>query len=214
MLTLLEAGSPRSRCHQVWFLWRPLSLACGWPSSHSVLTWPFLCANTERESGCWCLFLSGCQNDWDSTFRTSFNPRYLFTCLSPNANAEDSGSILGSERSPGEGNGNPLQYSCLENPMYRGAWRATVHGLTKSWTWLSNWRESAGVRPSAADFGGGHNPAPNTPPFCVSLFYTRLQMPCSSQSEPSMLPGGKSDRFKENVNGIQDQNYDCVKQHF
>ena len=43
-------------------------------------------------------------------------------------------SIPGSERSPGEGNGNPLQYSCLENPMDGGAWRATVHGITKSWT--------------------------------------------------------------------------------
>ena len=41
------------------------------------------------------------------------------------ANAEDEGSIPGSGRSPGEGNGNPLQYSCLGNPMDRGAWRAT-----------------------------------------------------------------------------------------
>ena len=40
----------------------------------------------------------------------------------------------GSERSPGEGNGNPLQYSCLENSMDRGAWRATVHGIAKSQT--------------------------------------------------------------------------------
>ena len=44
------------------------------------------------------------------------------------ANAGDSGSTLGSERSAGGGNGNPLQYSCLENPMDRGAWWATVHG--------------------------------------------------------------------------------------
>ena len=42
-------------------------------------------------------------------------------------NVGDLGSIPGSGRSPGEGNGNPLQYSCLENPMDRGAWRATVH---------------------------------------------------------------------------------------
>ena len=49
-------------------------------------------------------------------------------------NAEDLGSIPGSERSPGEGNGNPLQYSCLENPMVGGAWQATVHGVAKSWT--------------------------------------------------------------------------------
>ena len=47
-----------------------------------------------------------------------------------------SGSISGSERSPGEGNGNPLQYSCLEKPMDRGAWWATVPGLTKSQTGL------------------------------------------------------------------------------
>ena len=44
----------------------------------------------------------------------------------------DTGSIPGSERSPREGNGNPLQYSSLENPMYRGAWRATVHRVTES----------------------------------------------------------------------------------
>jgi len=45
--------------------------------------------------------------------------------------AEDLGSIPGSGRSPGEGNGNPLQYSCLENYMDRGAWQATVHGVER-----------------------------------------------------------------------------------
>ena len=49
-------------------------------------------------------------------------------------NAEDLGSIPGSGRSPGEGNGNTLQYSCLENPMDQGAWWATVHGVAKSRT--------------------------------------------------------------------------------
>ena len=49
----------------------------------------------------------------------------------------DLGSIPQSGRSPGEGNGNPLQYSCLGNPMDRGAWQATVHGVAKSWTRLS-----------------------------------------------------------------------------
>ena len=48
-------------------------------------------------------------------------------------NAGDPGSIAGSGRSPAEGNGNPLQYSCLENSMDRGAW-ATTLGVTKSWT--------------------------------------------------------------------------------
>ena len=49
-------------------------------------------------------------------------------------NEGDLGSIPVSVRSPSEGNGYPLQYSCLENPMDRGAWWATVHGATKSWT--------------------------------------------------------------------------------
>ena len=49
----------------------------------------------------------------------------------PPANAGDPGSIPGSGRSPGEGNGNPLRYSCLENPMDRGAWWAIVHGVAK-----------------------------------------------------------------------------------
>ena len=51
--------------------------------------------------------------------------------------AGDSGSIPGLGRSPGEGNSNPLQYSCPENPTNRGAWRAIVHGVTKSRTRLS-----------------------------------------------------------------------------
>ena len=50
----------------------------------------------------------------------------------PPANAGDAGSISGSGRSPGVGNGNSLQYSCLGNPMNRGAWWATVHGVPKS----------------------------------------------------------------------------------
>ena len=50
------------------------------------------------------------------------------------ANAGDGGLNPWSGRSLGEGNGHPLQYSCLGNPMDRGAWRATVHGVTKSWT--------------------------------------------------------------------------------
>ena len=53
-------------------------------------------------------------------------------------NARNGGSIPGSGRYPGEGNGNPLQYSCLENSMDRGARQATVHGVAESWTRLSN----------------------------------------------------------------------------
>ena len=53
-------------------------------------------------------------------------------------NVRDLGLICGLGRSPGEGNGNPHQYSCLENPMDRGAWRATVHEVAESWTRLSD----------------------------------------------------------------------------
>ena len=57
----------------------------------------------------------------------------------PPANAgdvRDLGSITGSGRSPGGGRGNPLQYSCLENPMDREAWQATIHRIAQSWTQL------------------------------------------------------------------------------
>ena len=71
----------------------------------------------------------------------SFN--LFFTCggldgKASTCNAGDPGSTPGARRSPGEGNGYPLQYSCLENPMDRGAWRATVRGATKSQTRLSD----------------------------------------------------------------------------
>ena len=66
-------------------------------------------------------------------------PKFLgFPCGSavknPLANAGDTGSILGLGRSPKEENGNPLQYSCLENPEDRGAWQATVHVVAKKQT--------------------------------------------------------------------------------
>ena len=53
------------------------------------------------------------------------------------ANAGDMASVPGLGRSSGEGNGNPLWCSCLGNPMDRGVWRATIHGVAKSWTGLS-----------------------------------------------------------------------------
>ena len=65
-------------------------------------------------------------------------------------NVGDLGSIPGSGRSPGEGNGNPLQDSCLENPMDGGIWRATVHGVAKSRTRLSNFIHGGGASVSEA----------------------------------------------------------------
>ena len=55
----------------------------------------------------------------------------------PTANAGDMGLILGLRRSPGKGNGEPFQYSCLKNSMDRGVWWVTVHRGRKSWTYLS-----------------------------------------------------------------------------
>ena len=55
-------------------------------------------------------------------------------------NAEDPGSVPGLRRPPGEGNGNPLEYSGLENSMDREAWQATVHGIAKSWTRLRDFQ--------------------------------------------------------------------------
>ena len=54
-------------------------------------------------------------------------------------NVGDQGSFPGSGSSPGEGNGNPFQYSCLENPMDRRAWWATIHRVAKSWKRLSDY---------------------------------------------------------------------------
>ena len=65
-------------------------------------------------------------------------PRWHSDNLSNSGDTGDSGSIPESGRSPRVGNGNPLQYSCLENPLDKGAWQATVHGVAKSPTQLSN----------------------------------------------------------------------------
>ena len=70
---------------------------------------------------------------------TGFPSSVVVKNLPANAgDTEDMGSIPGSGRTPGEGNDTLLQYSCLENSMDRGAWWATVHGVTKIWTRLSN----------------------------------------------------------------------------
>ena len=69
-------------------------------------------------------------------------------------NVGDLGSIPGLGRSPGGGHGNPLQYSRLENPMVRGAWWATVHGVSKSWTRLSNQAQHSTVTEHPDDGSG------------------------------------------------------------
>ena len=76
-------------------------------------------------------------NSWISAWLIQSNPLGA-VIKNPPANARDMGSIPGSGRSPGEGNGNRLEYSCLGNPVDRGAWRATVYEVTKSRTRLSD----------------------------------------------------------------------------
>ena len=100
----------------------------------------------------------------------------------------DLGSIPGSGRSPGEGNGNPLQYSCLGNPMDRGAWWATVHGVMKSQTWLSDKHGYTAtsvrilIEPSGIISKTFHDTYPCTPHSRQALTRLTLGAPCSFTS--------------------------------
>ena len=88
------------------------------------------------EPGLYCPLLVNAQQGLCSGYLTGYH--HAETDGKESAcNAGDLGSVPGLGRSPGEGNDNPLQYSCLEKPMDRGAWRATVHGIAKSRTGLS-----------------------------------------------------------------------------
>ena len=96
--------------------------------------------------------LSCTQNQWENVLKIplpELNPQsfwFASSLMEPgftggsdgkksaSCNARDLGSVTGLGKSAGEGNGNPFQYSCLENPMDRETWQATVHGVTKSWT--------------------------------------------------------------------------------
>ena len=97
---------------------------------HAV--WNCCISHTE----CWPLVSSGCLKPFCNEVKRGMG----FPCGSDGKatayNAGDLGSIPGSGSSPGDANGSPLQYSCLENPMDRGAWRATVHRVARSQTGL------------------------------------------------------------------------------
>ena len=108
------------------------------------------------------------------------------------ANAGDTGLIPGSGRSPGERSGNPLQYSCLENPMDREAWWATVHGVTKesdSIEWLTL---SLSVYGPSELFPGKMNPlsgsGPNTPRHLFKCSLELMWQPTSSLNAISSFP--------------------------
>ena len=105
------------------------------------------CLENPRDRGSWWAAVYGVVQSRTRLKRLSSSSRQVYVQVgfpggsvvkNSSANAGDTGSIPGWGRSPEEGNGNPLQYSCLGNPMDRDAWWATVHGVAKSWTPLSN----------------------------------------------------------------------------
>ena len=106
--------------HQMWF-WN-----FGNPSTDYEWIWFYMC-NVDDFSTTGTYLWASYGLPWYSDGKE-------FAC-----NARDLGSNTGSGISLGEGNGNPLQYACLENPMYRGAWQAIVHGVAKSQIWLRDW---------------------------------------------------------------------------
>ena len=118
----------------------PARILCPWDSpgkNTEVGAMPSSRGSSPMGSNLCLLHLLHCQVD--------SLPRSLIRCFpgisdgkESACNAGDLGSIPGPGRSPGEGNGYLLQYSCLENSTNRGAWQTTVHGVPKSRTWLSN----------------------------------------------------------------------------
>ena len=115
---------------------------CGVAELGVVLNW----GAGQAWNVCWRVGL-------DPSSRTSFLVALVLKNPPPASvgDLRDMGLISGSERSPGEGHFNLLQYSCLENPMDTGAWRVTVHGVTKSWTQLKQLTEKA-MAPHSSTF--------------------------------------------------------------
>ena len=88
------------------------------------------CLENPRNRGAWWAVVYGVTQSWTRLMRLSSS--------SSSSSAGDPGSIPRSGKSPGEGNGNPLQYSCLENPVDCSLPGSSVHGVAKSWTQLSD----------------------------------------------------------------------------
>ena len=120
-----QSGTKRNSLGMVWhpdkyFLSNWVSILCLWCGSEYATRWNKWSWSIILMYGFWHIDSSVAQ-----TIKSA-------------CNAGDRGSIPGSGRYLGERNGNPLHYSCLENPMEGGRWQATVHGVAKSWTWLSH----------------------------------------------------------------------------
>ena len=118
--------------------------------------------------------------------------------------ARDVGSIPGSRRSPGGGNGNPLQYSCLENPMDRAAWWAPIHRVAKSWTRPSTQsRLQSSVQRPAAQLC---NLPPPLPPRSAALPACSLD---SSPCAPAVVPHYCNFQSIEKAREFQKNTYFC-----
>ena len=187
----------------------------------------------------WTRLKSIFHNSFFCMFPISSSCRPGSVVKNPPANAGNMGSISGSGRCPGGGHGNPLQYSCLENPMDRGAWWATVRGVRKRGTWLSDractqpwqtevWIESPKrgpialnqfpvTHPETLKFRGNHVP------LMKRCYYTakKKKLECKSSSllvfkcPVVLLPGWKLWGRKNNQTSIRDlQTLTQNLQHF
>ena len=118
----------------------------GWMASSTQWTWVWVNPGswwwTRRPGMLWFMGLQRVRHNWATELNWTELLKMGFPAGSEfkasTCNEGDLGLIPGSGRSPGEGNDNALQYSCLENPMNGGAWWATVHGVSMSQTWLNN----------------------------------------------------------------------------
>ena len=108
--------------------------------------WEYSCLENPMDKGAWWATVHRVPENWTWLKRLSMHAQRALRGFPGGTNGKepawqcrrhrDAGSIPGSEWSPGGEHGNPLQHSCLKNPMDRGAWQAIVHRVTKSWTWL------------------------------------------------------------------------------
>ena len=144
----IHSSSPRrTSFHVIWVLWGPeQNYEKGKPDfSITFLSWMWV----NEENLLKNVNALICQSTfWKRVPQESNEQIYCWVCSTvpfggsdskeSTCNAGDLGLIPGLERFPGEGNSYPFQYFGLENSMDRAAWWATVHGITKSWTWLSN----------------------------------------------------------------------------
>ena len=122
----------------LWTVARQAPLSMRFSRKEYWTTLHFSFVKTINWQPSWCIHLFGV--GWGESVSSSARPAPVAQMVKNlPASAGDPGSIPGSGRSPGEGNGSPLQYSCLENSTDRGTWQTTVHGVTtKSQTQLSN----------------------------------------------------------------------------